>query len=175
MQDVQTPQLEETVAPVTLALPPPPPEDIAAVTPLPEAVPPPPPPPPPPSAIQIQPAWLRLAFAFEFLLALLVGLEMWTQVGGQGHMDLLPWYIKLSCTTLVAWCTVKLTAAMMEQPNAWSRRSKFWLTGILLTAAVMGGITYYYHLHEVTDEPDTDENATTSVRNITPGRLSSTS
>ena len=43
---------------------------------------------------RLEPAWLRLAYAFEFMIALLVAVVLWTQAGGQGHLDLMPWYIK---------------------------------------------------------------------------------
>jgi hypothetical protein len=34
---------------------------------------------------------------------------------------------------------------------------------MLLIAIAMAGITYYYHLHEVPDEPDTEDTTSTSV------------
>jgi hypothetical protein len=130
----------------------------------PEAAPPPPPLPPP--AWRVEPAWLRLAYAFEFLLALLVGTVLWTQIGGQGHLDLMPWHIKLACISLLAWCSVRLSAAAVERPKAWNRASRLWLACVLLISLAMGGITYYVHLHEGTDETDTDETSSTSVRNL---------
>src|SRR3982074_2219529 len=102
------------------------------------------------------PDWLRLAYAFEFLLALIAALMLWSQVGGQGHMDLLPWYVKLVCIVAIGWATVRFTAAMVEGEHAWNRRSQAWLAGVILLALVMGGITYYYHLHEVTEEQEND-------------------
>ena len=38
---------------------------------------------------------------------------------------------------------------------AWNRRSIGWFLGILFFAIVMGGITYYYHLHEDPDDDST--------------------
>ncbi len=111
------------------------------------------------------PNWLRLAYAFEYLIALPIALQMWTQVDGQGHMDLLPWYLKLFCGAAAAWCVVRLTAALVEQTTAWNRRSRAWLAGLLITAGIMASITLYYHLHEIPDEPDTDETTKTSVSN----------
>jgi hypothetical protein len=127
-------------------------------------------PPPPPPPVPVEPAWLRLAYAFEFLIALLVAVVLWTQAGGQGHLDLMPWYIKLACIGLLAWCAVRLTAAMVEQPKAWNRASRLWLASVLLVAIVMGAVTYYVHLHEAPDESDTDETSTTSVQNRSLGQ-----
>lgn len=158
-EQVQAPLFEETLPPVTVAVSSIPETDVIV-----------PNPPPPPLPVRVEPDWLRLAYAFEFLLALLTSTVLWTQVGGQGHLDLMPWYIKLGCMALFAWCAVRLTAAMVEQPKAWSRRSRLWLASLLLVGFVMGGVTYYVHLHEATDETDTDETSSTSVRNWSPGQ-----
>jgi hypothetical protein len=110
------------------------------------------------------PFWLRLAYSFEFLIALLVIFMLWSEIGGQGHLDLMPWYIKLSSGLAMAWCCVRFTAGMVEEPKAWNFRSARWLSGIIAIAIVMGGITYYYHLHEAQDDQDTDDNRATSVK-----------
>ena len=34
---------------------------------------------------------------------------MWSEIGGEGHLDLMPWYIKLSCILGLAWCLVRFT------------------------------------------------------------------
>jgi hypothetical protein len=109
-------------------------------------------------------AWMRLAYAVEFLLALIAAVVLWTEVGGQGHMDLLPWYSKLSCVLAFAWCCVRFTAGMTEQPQAWNRRSIGWLTGIILIGITMAGITFYYHLHEVQDDPDNEDSTSASLQ-----------
>jgi len=109
------------------------------------------------------PAWLRMAYALEFLLAMIAVFTVWSEVGGQGHMDLLPWYVKLGCSLSLAWCSVRFTAAIVEHEKAWNQHTAVWFIGMILVAIVMGGITFYYHLHEVPDEPDTDENTSTSI------------
>jgi hypothetical protein len=109
------------------------------------------------------PSWLRMAYALEFLIAMIATFSTWSQVGGQGHMDLLPWYIKLACSLSLSWCCVRFTAALVEHEKAWNHHSFVWFIGMIMVALVMGGITYYYHLHEVPDEPDTDDTTATSV------------
>ncbi len=111
----------------------------------------------------IGPSWLRMAYALEFLIALVAIFTVWSQVGGQGHMDLLPWYIKLACSLSLAWCSVRFTAALVEHQKAWNPHTLLWFIGMIIVALAMGGITYYYHLHEVPDEPDTDDTTSTSV------------
>ncbi len=125
--------------------------------------------PPAPSPALPGPAWLRLAYIVEFLIAMLTVLTLWGEVGGEGHLDLLPWYFKLVGVVGSAWCCVRFTAGMVEHPAAWNRRSIGWLTGILLFAIMMGGLTYYYHLHE---EPDDDSDDSTSTVSIVPTRFS---
>ena len=111
------------------------------------------------------PNWMRLVYSIEYLIALLASVVMWTQIGGQAHMDLIAWYLKLPCVLCQAWCTIRLTAAFVEEPRIWNKRSRWWFTGLLASAVLMGAITLYYHLHEVTDEDNSDESATTSVSN----------
>jgi hypothetical protein len=109
------------------------------------------------------PAWLRLAYSFEFLIAVIAVLMLWSQVGGQGHMDLLPWYTKLACVLSMAWFCVRFTAGIIEQPKAWNRHSAIWFGGILVLALIMGGIVYYYHLHEVPEDSDTEDSTAALV------------
>jgi hypothetical protein len=109
------------------------------------------------------PSWLRMAYALEFLLALIAIFTVWSEVGGQGHMDLLPWYIKLGCSLSLAWCSVRFTAAIVEHEKAWNQHTAVWFMGMILVAIAMGSITYYYHLHEVPDEPDNEDNTSTSL------------
>lgn len=104
--------------------------------------------------------WLRLAYSVEFLLALLAVLTLWSEIGGQSHLDMMPWYTKLICLMASAWCCVRFTAGLVEERRVWNRRTRGWLTGLILVATAMGAITYYYHLHEETDEQDSDETAT---------------
>jgi hypothetical protein len=40
-----------------------------------------------------------------------------------------------------------------------------------MTAMLMAGITFYYHLHEVSDETDSDEVSAPTVMNSIPRRL----
>jgi acyl-CoA synthetase (AMP-forming)/AMP-acid ligase II len=100
------------------------------------------------------PNFLRLAYVSEFLLALLVALELWSQVGGQAHLDLMPWYTKLGLTVGLAVATVAGTAAAVSHPDAWNAKTLAWLILVLLIAVGMAGVTYYYHLHESDDEGD---------------------
>src|SRR5271166_1608903 len=39
---------------------------------------------------------LRLAYATQYLIALIAVFVLWSQVGGQSHLDLMPWFVKLA-------------------------------------------------------------------------------
>lgn len=116
-----------------------------------------------PLAVLTGRGWLRIAYTLEFFIAILVVLTLWSEVGGQGHLDLIPWYVKLICVLGSAWCCVRFTAGMAEESAAWNRRTIGWLSGLILFAIVMGGITYYYHLHEDSDDDPDDTSSTVKV------------
>jgi hypothetical protein len=119
----------------------------------------------PPAPTPWGPSLVRLGYALEFLIALIAIISVWSEIGGQGHLDLMPWYIKLGCIVGLAWCCVRFTAAIVEQKQVWTRRTISWFAGILLFCVAMGGITYYYHLHEEQDDGDDDNSA--AARSIT--------
>lgn len=114
------------------------------------------------------PLWLRLAYALEFFIAVIAIITAWSEIGGEGHLDLMPWYTKLVCILGLAWCSVCFTASLVEQQRVWTGRSVKWFMGILLFCALMGGITYYYHLHEEPDDQD-DDNTAAAVNIHYPG------
>jgi hypothetical protein len=112
----------------------------------------------------LNPPWLRLAYALEFLIGLIAIITTWSEIGGEGHLDLMPWYVKLACILGLDWCLIRFTASLVEQQRVWTGRTVGWLLGILLFGLLMGGITYYYHLHEEPD--DRDEDTTAAAVNI---------
>jgi hypothetical protein len=104
------------------------------------------------------PLLLRLAYVSEFLLALIAALMLWSEVGGQGHLDLMPWYDKLSLSLALALVTVLGTMSAAAQERAWNARTFAFLLMGLLIAGAMAALTYYYHLHEEDDESGGDAN-----------------
>jgi len=94
------------------------------------------------------PFLLRLAYVSEFLLAILSVLTLWSQVGGQDHLDLMPWYTKLVLTLAMALSIVMATASAVAHEHAWNAKTITSLLFALLVGLAMAGVTYYYHLHE---------------------------
>jgi cytochrome bd-type quinol oxidase subunit 2 len=91
---------------------------------------------------------LRIAYVCEFLLALLAITVVWGQVGGQDHLDLMPWYDKLVLTFALALVTVLGTVASVSREKAWNWTAIVCLAIAILIACAMGAVTYYYHVHE---------------------------
>jgi hypothetical protein len=99
----------------------------------------------------------RTLYIIEFFVALLAIFTMWSQVGGQNHLDLMPWYLKLVLVVGAAAAAVKATAA-----GAF-RGTILWIVVVVLLAAIMGLLTYYYHLTEAADEEESQEIALLSL------------
>jgi len=95
---------------------------------------------------------LRLAFMIEFLVAQLAIFETWSMVGGQSHLDLMPWYAKLSLVLGLSTVTVMATAAAVSHERAWNAKTVACLLLALMLASGMAAATYYYHLHENDDQ-----------------------
>ncbi len=96
---------------------------------------------------------LRFAYIAEFLLALIAVLMLWTQVGGQVHLDLMPWYDKLFFSLATSFAIVGATHASVSNVRGWNVRTVIWTLVVFLLVAAMAGLTYYYHLQE----GDTDD------------------
>jgi hypothetical protein len=104
--------------------------------------------------------FLRPLLIVEFLIAIQVFFTLWSQVGGQYHLDLMFWPWKLGLSVGAALLIVAITANIVQNNGALTRRALLFGTLLLATMAVAGVITYYYHVNEPTDDSDdTDEPA----------------
>jgi hypothetical protein len=97
----------------------------------------------------------RLFYALEFLLAVLSISELWSQVGGQGHLDMIPWYTKLGLTLGLALVTVLATVSAVAHERAWNAKTVTCFALAVLLAGGMAAATYYAHVHE-NDDTDTE-------------------
>ncbi len=98
--------------------------------------------------------FLRIAYAVQFVVTVMAIFEVWGQVGGQGHIDMMPWYAKLLLSSALSLATVKATAAAVDRDRFWNKLTSAWLAAALLLIAAMGLLTLYEHLHEPADEGD---------------------
>jgi len=89
-----------------------------------------------------------LAYIVEFLLALLAILTFWGEVGGESHLDLMPWYAKFVLSAGLALAIVTATISAVSEENVWNAKTLRSVIAALLLAGAMAAITYYYHVHE---------------------------
>lgn len=115
---------------------------------------------------------LRLAYTTQFLIALIAIFVAWGQIGGQSHLDLVPWYLKLVFGVGASFSVVKATAAAVERDQTWNSRSLRWLGVTIALLLCCGLASYYAHLNEDTDDEDQPEasSLSSSVRRL-PGTL----
>lgn len=106
---------------------------------------------------------LRLAYVTQFLIALIAVFVLWSEVAGQVHLDLLPWYLKLGLGAGVAFATVKATAAAVEGKRAWNIAALRWLAVVLLLLAGCGVAAYYAHMYGEDDSPDENDDSDSAV------------
>ena len=118
---------------------------------------------------------LRLAYSTQFLIALIAVFLLWGQVGGQSHLDLMPWYLKLGLGAGVALATVKTTVAAVSHEHAWNGASLKWF-GITLALLIGCGLaTYYFHVYGENDEEDQQDTQTSSLSGlVVPNRAACT-
>jgi len=110
----------------------------------------------------------RLAYTTEFLIALVAIYVTWSEVGGQYHLDLMPWYLKLGLGGAAAFAAVKATAAAVSHERAWNLSSLRWL-GILLALLVGCGLaSYYTHVYGETDEQDEEDEQSSALGWVRP-------
>ena len=103
---------------------------------------------------------LRLAYAAQFLIALIAVYTLWSQVGGQSHLDFMAWPLKLVLGAGTAFCAVKATAAAVGGERAWNGRTLRWLGILLLLLVCCGFASYYVHLYvEPEDNDEQDDNS----------------
>ena len=96
--------------------------------------------------------YLRIAYAIQFTVTLMAIFEIWGQVGGQGHLDLMPWYAKLLLSSALSLAAVKATAAAVQRDRFWS--AGWWLAALFALIGTMAMLTWYEHLHEPAEDED---------------------
>jgi hypothetical protein len=96
----------------------------------------------------------RILYVIEFLISLPALYFVWSQAGGQSHLDLMSWYWQLGLVALLAFCAVKATQGAYEGESGWNARSVRWLVTALFVAVAMGALTYYHHLNEPAEEEE---------------------
>jgi hypothetical protein len=103
---------------------------------------------------------LRVVYVSEFLLAILAIFTAWSEIGGQGALDAMPWSWKGGLCLALAASIVGFTAALESSESFWTLRSARWCAVTLICALLTGMVTYYYSLQ--VDTGDSEEGGTIS-------------
>jgi|SRR5689334_24745754 hypothetical protein len=107
---------------------------------------------------------LRLAYITLFLIALFTVFTLWSQVGGQAHLDLLPWHIKLALAIAASYAIVRAAAAAVASERGWNPQSVRWLGMVLATLVLCGVASFYAHTNlEDTGDDGGDSTDDTSI------------
>jgi hypothetical protein len=101
--------------------------------------------------------FLRPLLIVEFLIAIQVFFTLWSQVGGQYHLDLMFWPWKLGLGLAGAGLIVGITAAIVKAEGEITRRALLLGSLLLVTLGTAGIVTYYYHLNEPTEQQDDED------------------
>ncbi len=111
---------------------------------------------------------LRLAYVALFLVALIAIFVLWSEVGGQNHLDLMPWYWKLVLGGGAAFAATRATAAAVSEKQAWNGRVRRWCMLLVLLLVACGLATYYAHIYFESDEDQQDEGVEPGVALLMP-------
>ena len=99
---------------------------------------------------------LRLAYTTQFLIAIMAIFLIWGQVGGQTHLDAMPWYFKLGLGAGAAYAIVKATAAAVARESAWNGGTLRWCGILVALLIACGMMSYYAHLYWEPDDQQQD-------------------
>jgi len=115
--------------------------------------------------------FLRPLLVVEFLIAIEAFFTLWSQVGGQYHLDLMFWPWKLGLGVAVAALIVAITANLVRHEGEISRRTLFFGSLLLAALGIAGVVTYYYHLNEPSDLQQEEDGEPAKISEIGSGRL----
>jgi hypothetical protein len=106
---------------------------------------------------------IRLAYVTQFMIALIAVFTVWGQVGGQSHLDLMPWYVKLGLGGGTALAAVRATMCAVSEKTAWNGGTVKWFGIMLALIAGCGLASYYFHVYGESDEEQGDETVTSQL------------
>jgi hypothetical protein len=106
---------------------------------------------------------LRLAYAIQLMIALIAVFVLWAQIGGQSHLDLMPWYLKLGLGGGAAIAAVRATMCAVSGATAWNGGSLKWV-GILIALLIGCGLSsYYFHMYGESEDEQDEETVTSQL------------
>lgn len=109
---------------------------------------------------------LRPLLIVEFLIALEAIFTMWSEVGGQYHLDLMFWPWKLGLAAASAGLIVAITANLVRNDGQVTRKAVLFFSFLIVTFVVAGVVTWYYHVNEPTQQDDDDDDAPARISQL---------
>src|ERR1700730_16390159 len=105
--------------------------------------------------------FLRPLLIVEFLVAIETIFTVWSEGGGQYHLDLMFWPWKLGIGVAAAVLIVAITANLVQNDGQFTRRALMFCSFLIAIFVLAGVVTYYYHINEppAQDEDQEDEPA----------------
>jgi hypothetical protein len=104
------------------------------------------------------------------MIGLIATFVVWGQVGGQTHLDMMPWHVKLGLGAGVAYAAVRATMSAVDGKPAWNGGTLKWF-GIMLALVVACGLSsYYFHIYGEGEEEGEEETVTSQLVSGTGGR-----
>jgi hypothetical protein len=111
---------------------------------------------------------LRPFLILEFLVAIDAVYTLWSEVGGQNHLDLMFWPWKLALGVGAAALIALITGQLARNDGRLTRRALMFSCLLIAVVLMAGVVTYYYHLNEPTqqDDDDSDEDAPAQISHL---------
>ncbi|HWE53857.1 MAG TPA: hypothetical protein VG273_28965 [Bryobacteraceae bacterium] len=98
---------------------------------------------------------LRPFLVLEFLVAIDAVFTLWSEVGGQYHLDLMFWPWKLAIGTGASLLVVMITAELARHGGEFTKQARLYSSVLIAVALLAALVTFYYHVNEPAD-PDDD-------------------
>ena len=114
--------------------------------------------------LRMPPHLPRMIYVAGFLLAVIAISVLWSQVGGQGHLELMPWYWKLVLIGGLGLATVRASVSAAMHERAWNNGTLVWVLVAILLMGAMAAATYYAHTNE--DEEDSEDGQGVAIHQV---------
>ena len=106
---------------------------------------------------------LRPLLIVEFLIAVQAIYTIWSEVGGQYHLDLMFWPWKLGIGLTSAALIVAITANLVRNEGRITGRALMFCSFLIAIFIVAGVVTYYYHLNEPVDQDEDQDDEPSKI------------
>jgi uncharacterized PurR-regulated membrane protein YhhQ (DUF165 family) len=106
---------------------------------------------------------LRPLLIVEFLIAVQAIYTIWSEVGGQYHLDLMFWPWKLGIGLTSAALIVAITANLVRNEGRITGRALMFCSFLIAIFIVAGVVTYYYHLNEPADQDEDQDDEPSKI------------